>query len=221
MKVLIDSANLVEIERLIDDYPIDGVTTNPTILAKEQGDYLRHLREIRDRIGDERMLFVQTVSQNASEIVEEAKRIRAHIGADVYIKVPVILDGYKALKQLNRRGFKTLATAVFTAQQGLMAAKCGAQFVAPYVNRIDNMSGDGARVVADLTRLFHIYQLDTQVLAASFKNIHQVHRCSEAKVHAITASPEIIDSLHNHPSTEKSVAQFLIDWQGVFGKSRF
>jgi fructose-6-phosphate aldolase 2 len=217
MKILIDSANIESIKHLLDYYQIEGVTTNPTILVKEQLAYWEQLKKIRKIIGKDKMFFVQTVAENANDIVEEAQKIISEIDENVYIKVPVIKEGYKALKELERLGIKTLATAIFTAQQALMAARCGADYVAPYVNRIDNVSGDGSKVVAEIVKLYDMYQLKTEVLAASFKNVNQVHKCSLAGAHLITASPDIIEELHSHPSSEISVNQFTKDWKARFG----
>ncbi|MDV2685191.1 transaldolase family protein [Alkalihalophilus lindianensis] len=218
MKILIDSANIHSIKQLSDYYQIEGVTTNPTILAKEQSDYLQQLREIRQLIGENKMLFVQTISENATDIVEEAKKIISEIDENVYIKVPAIREGYKAMKELNQLGIDTLATAIYTAQQALMAARCGAAYVAPYVNRIDNVSGDGIKVVSEIIELFITHRLKTEVLAASFKNVNQVHKCSLVGAQFVTASPDIIEELHFHPCSELSVDQFTIDWKERFGK---
>ncbi|WP_332634235.1 transaldolase family protein [Halalkalibacter flavus] len=219
MRVLIDSANINDIKKLIDCYQIEGVTTNPTILAVEDADYWDQLKKIRNLLGREKMFFIQTLAEDAEGIVEEALKITSEIDEDVYIKVPVIDEGYKALKELNRLGVKTLATAIFTSQQALMAAKCGADFVAPYVNRIDNISGDGINVVSEIVKLFTVYQLQTEVIAASFKNVNQVHKCSLEGAHAITASPDIIINLHSHPSTQISVKKFTNDWYEKFATS--
>ncbi|WP_227938381.1 transaldolase family protein [Alkalihalobacillus deserti] len=217
MKILIDSANIENIKHLTDYYQIEGVTTNPTILAKEQLDYLEQLKQIRKIIGKDKMFFVQTISENAADIVDEAKRIISEIDENVYIKVPAIKEGYKALKELHHLGINTLATAIFTAQQALMAARCGANYVAPYVNRIDNVSGDGIKVVSEIVELFNTHQLKTEVMAASFKNVNQVHKCSLVGAQFITASPDVIEELHSHPSSEISVNQFTKDWQERFG----
>ncbi|MDV2685554.1 transaldolase family protein [Alkalihalophilus lindianensis] len=135
----------------------------------------------------------------------------------VYIKVPAIKEGYKALKELNLLGINTLATAIFIPQQALMAAGCGADYVAPYVNRIDNVSGDGIKVVSEIVEVYNTHQLKTEVMAASFKNVTQVHKCSLVGAQFITASPDVIEEHHSHPSSEISVNQFTKDWQERFG----
>ncbi|PLS03743.1 transaldolase family protein [Neobacillus cucumis] len=217
MKIFIDSANLQQIRHLIENYQIEGVTTNPSILAKEKEDYWDVLKQIQTIIGRERPLFVQTLSETADEMVQEAENIVQTLGGKIYIKVPAVKEGYKAMKELNKLGINTLGTAIFTAQQALMCANCGIQYVAPYVNRIDQLSGDGVGVVADIVKLFNTFQLQTKVLAASFKNVNQVHKCSLAGAHSITASPDIIEALHEHPSSIISVEGFSKDWQKRFG----
>jgi fructose-6-phosphate aldolase 2 len=162
-------------------------------------------------------LFVQTLSKTADEIVQEAENIVQMLAGNIYVKVPAVKEGYKAMKELNKRGINTLGTAIFTAQQALMSANYGVQYVAPYVNRIDNLSGEGIEVVAEIVKLFNTYQLQTEVLAASFKNVNQVHKCSLAVAHSVTVSPDIIEALHEHPSSVISVEGFSKDWQERFG----
>jgi fructose-6-phosphate aldolase 2 len=217
VKIFIDSANLSQIRQLTEYYQIDGVTTNPSILAKEKEDYWDVLKQIQTIIGTEKPLFVQTLSKTADEIVQEAENIVQTLAGNIYVKVPAVKEGYKAMKKLNKLGINTLGTAIFTAQQALMSANCGVQYVAPYVNRIDNLSNDGIQVVAEIVKLFNTFQLQTEVLAASFKNINQVHKCSLAGAHSVTVSPDIIEALHVHPCSAVSVEGFSKDWQGRFG----
>ncbi|MFB6465425.1 transaldolase family protein [Cytobacillus sp. Hz8] len=221
MKILIDSANVEKIRELNEYYTIDGVTTNPTILAKEKKDYIDVLKEIHSIIGNEKMLHVQVVAQTAEKMVKEAELIRGLIEGNIFIKVPVTKEGYKAMKTLSENGYNVLATAVFTVQQALMAAKCGAKYIAPYVNRIDNASRNGVQVVSDIVHLLSLYGLQAGVLAASFKNISQVHQCSLAGAQAVTCNPEIIEKLVNSLYTDKSVCQFTEDWKNSFGKDSF
>jgi len=197
MLYILDTANLEQIKRAFDLYPMSGVTTNPTIISKENRNFLDILEEIREIIGEDKMLHVQAVSLKAEDIVKEAEYLNDTIGGNIYIKIPVIPEGIKAMKILKKKGIKITATAVFTAEQALMAAIAGAEFVAPYVNRIDNISGNGVCVVAQIVKLFEIHHIDAKVLAASFKNVQQVHEVILAGAHSATVNAEIMDGLLN------------------------
>ncbi|MGV8983916.1 fructose-6-phosphate aldolase [Clostridium sp.] len=217
MLYIIDTANLDAIEKAYNFYPMAGVTTNPTIISKENKSFLDILKGIRKIIGTESMLHVQVVSLTAEKMVQEAEYLNSVIGGNLYVKIPVIPEGIKAIKILKQKGIKTTATAIFTAQQALMAAVSGASFVAPYVNRIDNISGDGVSVVAQIVQLFEQYDIDAKVLAASFKNVQQVHNVALVGGHAVTVNPEILDAMLAHPLTDWSINQFVNDWESVYG----
>lgn len=217
MLYILDTANLEAIKRAYDLYPMSGVTTNPSIIAKENRSFLEILKDIRKIIGNESMLHVQVLGTTAELMVKEAEYISKEIGGNLYIKVPVIPEGIKAMKILKSKGIKITATAVLTPQQALMAAVAGADFVAPYVNRIDNISGNGVSVAAEIVELFKIHNIDTKVLAASFKNVQQVHAVSLAGAQSVTVNPEIFDKLLEHPITDWSVDQFVKDWESVYG----
>ena len=198
-------------------YPLSGVTTNPSIIAKEKGDFWQILKEIRGVIGNDKMLHVQTVQTTAKKMVEEAKLIKEKIGGDIYIKIPISEEGLKAVPMIKNLGIGVTMTAIFTPAQALMAAKAGADFVAPYVNRLDNILGDGTNVVAEIVQQFEIYGLDCKVLAASFKNAEQVHRCALCGCHSVTVSADVLKSLITHPMTDAAVEGFERDWKGVYG----
>lgn len=220
MIYLLDTANIKEIERINDLYPIMGVTTNPTIIAKENRSFLEILGDIRRVIGMDAMLHVQVLGIKSDEMIKEAHYLKDTIGGNLYIKIPVTSQGIKAMKLLKKEEFKLTATAIFTAQQALMASVAGADFVAPYVNRIDNISGNGVKVVQNIIDQINLYGLKTRVLAASFKNVQQVHEVSKVGGHSITVNAEIMDGLLAHPLTDTSVKQFVKDWEGVYGPGK-
>ncbi|MDP4145014.1 MAG: fructose-6-phosphate aldolase [Bacillota bacterium] len=220
MIYLLDTANLEQIKKAFEFYPMSGVTTNPTIISKENRNFLDILKEIREVIGEDKMLHVQALGATAEEIVKEAEYLSQAIGGNLYIKIPVIPEGIKAMMILKQKGMKITATAIFTAQQALMAAVAGADFVAPYVNRIDNISGSGVDVVAQIVQLFENYALDAKVLAASFKNVQQVQEVALAGGHSVTVNAEIMDALLTHPLTDWSVNQFITDWEKVYGAKK-
>lgn len=217
MIYILDTADLAAIKHCNEFYPLSGVTTNPSIIAKEKGDFWQILKEIRGVIGNDKMLHVQTVQTTAKKMVEEAKLIKEKIGGDIYIKIPIGEEGLKAVPMIKNLGIGVTMTAIFTPAQALMAAKAGADFVAPYVNRLDNILGDGTNVVAEIVQQFEIYGLDCKVLAASFKNAEQVHRCALCGCHSVTVSADVLKSLITHPMTDAAVEGFEHDWKGVYG----
>lgn len=217
MIYILDTADLAAIKHCNEFYPLSGVTTNPSIIAKEKGDFWQILKEIRGVIGNDKMLHVQTVQTTAKKMVEEAKLIKEKIGGDIYIKIPIGEEGLKAVPMIKNLGIGVTMTAIFTPAQALMAAKAGADFVAPYVNRLDNILGDGTNVVAEIVQQFEIYGLDCKVLAASFKNAEQVHRCALYGCHSVTVSADVLKSLITHPMTDAAVEGFERDWKGVYG----
>ncbi len=217
MIYILDTADLAAIKHCNEFYPLSGVTTNPSIIAKEKGDFWQILKEIRGVIGNDKMLHVQTVQTTAKKMVEEAKLIKEKIGGDIYIKIPISEEGLKAVPMIKNLGIGVTMTAIFTPAQALMAAKAGADFVAPYVNRLDNILGDGTNVVAEIVQQFEIYGLDCKVLAASFKNAEQVHRCALCGCHSVTVSADVLKSLITHPMTDAAVEGFERDWKGVYG----
>lgn len=220
MLILLDTANLEGIRKLNDMYPIDGITTNPSIIVKEKTNFIDLIKEIRSIIGTDKMLHVQTLGTTALEIVEEAEYLNEKIGGNFYVKIPVTDEGIKAMKILKEKNIKVSATSIITALQGLIAAKAGAEYVIPYVNRIDNISGDGVGVVSEMVCIFEAYGFKTKVLAASFKNVDQIKRACLAGTHAITAAQDIITQLLQHPLTDWSVEQFTKDWENMYGKGK-
>lgn len=217
MKYLIDSANLKEIRHACEFYPVEGVTTNPSLVAKEQKDFVELIDAIRRIIGKERMLHVQATAKAADSIVHEAELLQERLGDNFFVKIPIGEEGLKAASMLKEREIGVTMTAIFTPQQALIAAKAGADFVAPYVNRLDNISADGVQVVADIVELFAIHDLDCQVLAASFKNVEQLHRVALAGAHSATISGDLLRAAIAHPMTDSAVEGFDRDWAAVYG----
>ena len=171
MKLIIDDAHIDLIKKIYEYYPVDGVTTNPSILAKSGRQPFEVLKEIRSFIGEEAELHVQVVAKDADGMVDDAHRIVKELGANTYVKVPSISEGFKAMKALAKENINITATAIYTPMQAYLAAKCGASYAAPYVNRIDNMGFNGIQVAKQIHDIFKNNNLKTEVLAASFKNL--------------------------------------------------
>ena len=220
MKLLIDDANIREIRRLYDLYPIDGVTTNPSILAKAGPDPVAVLQEIRAFIGEDALLFAQALALTAEGMVADTHRIIEICGKNTIVKLPSIPEGFKAMKILKEEGIATCGTVVYTPMQAFLAAKAGASFVAPYVNRIDNMGYDGVKVVKEIQDILVNNHMDhCMVLAASFKNSQQVLELCAYGVGSATAAPDVIDSFVKNPAIDKAVQDFIHDFENATGKS--
>lgn len=217
MKLLIDDADLQAIRRVCDLYPCDGVTTNPSILAKTGRPPREVLEEIRAFLGPEADLHVQVLSRDAEGMVREGRRIAQVLGKNTYIKVPAVPQGLKAMRALSGQGFRVTATAVYTPQQAFLAGKAGADFAAPYVNRIDNLGGDGVETACRIQELYRKNGMKTQVLAASFKNTRQVLALAEYGAAAATASPDVIEGLLRDPAVSAAVDAFASDFEGLCG----
>ena len=217
MIYILDTADLAAIKHCNEFYPLAGVTTNPSIISKENTEFWGLVKEIRSIIGKDKMLHVQTVQTEASKMVEEAKLLKKELGGDFYVKIPIGEEGLKATKELKKLGIGVTMTAIFTPAQALIAAKAGASFVAPYVNRLDNILGDGTDVVAQIVEELEIFGLDCKVLAASFKNAEQVHKCALAGCHSVTVTADVLKSLITHPMTDAAIEGFEKDWNKAFG----
>ena len=217
MKLYLDTANLDAIRETVAYYPIVGVTTNPTILSREGGDPVATLKAIRAIIGEDRQLHVQLTETVPERMIEEAKAIVALLGKNTYIKVPVGEVGLKVTAALAALGIGVTETAIFTAGQALLAARAGASYVAPYVNRLDNILADGVGVVSDIAQIFAVHGIDTEVLAASFKSSEQVIRVALAGGHTATLPPDVLKNLLGHPLTTAAVDNFAADWSRTFG----
>lgn len=218
MFYILDTADLDAIRHCNEFYPLAGVTTNPSIIAKENCDFWSLIKQIRSIIGEEKMLHVQTTQKTAEKIVEEAKLLQKELKGKLFIKIPINEEGIKATMELKRLGIGVLMTAIFTPAQALMAAMAGADFVAPYVNRIDNILGDGTEVVAEIVKQFKIYGTECRVLAASFKNAEQVHKCASAGCQCVTVTADILKALISHPMTDAAIEGFDRDWKSVYGE---
>ncbi len=217
MLYILDTADLEAIKHCNEYYPLAGVTTNPSIIAKENTDFWVLVKEIRKIIGDDKMLHIQTTQTTAEKIVEEAKLLKYELGGEFYIKIPISEEGLKATKMLKKEGIGVTMTAIFTPPQALVAAKAGAAFVAPYANRLDNIIGDGCEVVSQIVEELDRYDLDCQVIAASFKNAEQVHKCAMAGCHCVTVTGDLLKLIISHPMTDAAVESFKSDWKSVYG----
>lgn len=217
MKLIIDDADIKKIEELYSIFAIDGVTTNPSILAKNGRQPFETLREIREFIGPEAELHVQVTAGTAEGMLEDADRIRKELGKNTYVKVPTTTEGLKAMKALSAERANITATAIYTQMQAFLAGKAGAHYAAPYVNRIDNLGANGVKTAKDIHDIFKKNGLKTEVLAASFKNSQQVQELCEYGIGASTISPDVIEGLIKNDSVTMAVAAFTKDFENLCG----
>lgn len=219
MKLLIDNANIEDIKRVYEFYPIDGVTCNPTILLKEGKNPYELLKEIREFIGKEAQLHVQVISSKAEGMIEDGHKIQEILGKNTYIKIPVVPEGLKAIKYLASEGANVTGTAIYNQMQGYLAGKAGAKYVAPYVNRIDNLGYNGIAVAKQIHDMLKRANLETEVITASFKNSHQVLELCEYGVGASTVSPDVIEGFIKSDIITTAVDAFVNDFEKLCGEN--
>ena len=221
MKLLIDDADIEKIKKIYEFYAIDGVTTNPSILAKSGRKPYEVLGEIRELLGEEAELHVQVVSSNADDMINEGKKIVEKLGKNTYVKIPTVPEGLKAMRILHEEGYKITATAIYTPLQAYLAAKAGANYAAPYVNRIDNLGTNGIEVTRKIHDIFENNGFNTQILAASFKNSLQVLELCEYGVGAATVAPDIIEGfINNTTNVSAAVQDFTDDFEKLCGEGK-
>ena len=210
MKLFIDSGNIKDIETLAAIGIIDGVTTNPSLLAKEPGDYRQNLKRICDIVNGP--VSGEVVATDFAGMIREGHDI-AKIDSRMIVKVPLTRDGVRACKTLSGEGIKVNVTLVFSAAQALLAAKAGATFVSPFVGRLDDISTNGMGLIKEIVEIFDNYAFKTEVLVASCR--HPIHIVEAARMGAdiCTCPPAVIDALFNHPLTSIGLEKFLKDWE--------
>lgn len=217
-KILIDSADIKKAREIERYYTIAGITTNPTILSKIEGSLEDKLKELKEFTYGKYEVHVQTTESEVEKIVEEAKKLRDYFGESFYIKIPVTKSGLEAMKLCSKEDIRVTATAILTPMQALAAAKNGANYVAPYVNRMENVGQDAKEAILEISNLLIDYP--TEILAASFKNVKQVQDILRYGAEAVTIAPEIIEASIWHPYTDKSVFDFEKDWGNRFGDKK-
>lgn len=217
-KILIDSADIKKAREIERYYTIAGITTNPTILSKIEGTLENKLKELKEFTYGKYEVHVQTTESEVEKIVEEAKKLRDYFGESFYIKIPVTKSGLEAMKLCSKEDIRVTATAILTPMQALAAAKNGANYVAPYVNRMENVGQDAKEAIFEISNLLIDYP--TEILAASFKNVKQVQDILRCGAEAVTIAPEIIEASIWHPYTDKSVFDFEKDWGNRFGDKK-
>jgi len=212
MKIFIDTANIDEIRKANDWGVIDGVTTNPSLVAKEGRGFDEVVREIISLIDGP--ISLEVIILQSDEMIKEAIEMSGW-SKNVVIKIPMTPEGLKAVKILNTKKIKTNATLVFSANQGILAAKAGATYVSPFIGRLDDIGHDGMQVVRDMVTIFNIYHFKTEIIVASIRHPLHVIEAAKAGAHVVTIPFNVIEKMFSHPLTDAGLAKFLSDWKKV------
>jgi Transaldolase len=215
MQFFLDTGNVDEIKQALEWGILDGVTTNPTLIAKTGRPFMEVVKEILQLVDGP--VSLETVSRDAKGMVEEGRKL-AELGDNVVVKIPMTPEGIIAVQELESEGIPTNVTLVFSPTQALIAAKAGATFVSPFIGRLDDISSDGMKLIRDIKTIFDNYDFDTQIIVASVR--HPMHVLEAALIGAdICTMPfEVMKKLFQHPLTDKGIELFLKDWEKVPGK---
>ncbi len=210
MKLFLDTANLAQIKKLNQMGIVDGITTNPTLVAKEPGEFEDIIAAIcREVKGD---VSAEVVSTNFDGMVAEAKHLSS-IAPNVVVKIPIIPEGLRATKTVSGAGIRVNMTLVFSANQGLLAAKAGASFISPFIGRLDDIGQRGMELVEDLVKIRDNYSLEAEVLVGSIRPPQHVLEAAKAGADIATMPPEIMEKMMQHPLTDSGLKRFLDDWE--------
>lgn len=212
MKLFIDTANLDEIKEVSSWGVLDGVTTNPSLIAKEGRDFKTVVKEITDIVDGP--ISAEVVSLDHQGMLEEARDL-VKIHKNIIIKVPMTKEGLKAVTIMDQEGIKTNVTLVFSANQALLAARAGASYVSPFVGRLDDIGNEGIYLVEDIAEIFDIYAIETEIISASIRHPIHVLQSAKAGAHIATIPYKVFNQMLVHPLTDSGIEQFLKDWESV------
>lgn len=210
MKFFIDTANIDEIRRGVDMGMVDGVTTNPSLIAKENRPFIDILKDICSVVDGP--ISAEVVSLEAEGMVKEAKEL-VRLSDNIVIKIPMIVEGLKATKMLKAEGIRTNVTLVFSSAQALLAAKAGATYVSPFVGRLDDIAQNGMELISDILSIYRNYGIQSEVIVASVRNPMHIMDAAMLGADICTIPLKVIEQLAKHPLTDKGMAQFLADWE--------
>ncbi len=214
MKIFIDTANVEEIRQANDMGVICGVTTNPSLIAKEGRDFNEVIKEITSIVDGP--ISGEVISLETKGMVEEG-RVIAKIHKNMVVKIPMTEEGLKAVKILKSEGIKTNVTLIFTPSQALLAARAGATFVSPFLGRLDDINGDAMELIEKIVDIFNIHGIDTEIIAASVRNPMHATEAAVAGAHIATIPFGVIKQMIKHPLTDSGIEKFMSDWKATFG----
>ena len=217
MKFFVDTANVEEIKKANDMGIICGVTTNPSLIAKEGRDFAEVIKEITDIVDGPISGEVKATTVDAEGMIAEGREI-AKIHPNMVVKIPMTVEGLKAVKVLNAEGVKTNVTLVFSAAQALLAARAGASYVSPCLGRLDDISMPGIDLIYEITEIFQMHDIETEIIAASIRNPIHVIDCAKAGADIATVPYKVLEQMTKHPLTDQGIAKFQADYKAVFGE---
>ena len=217
MKFFIDTANVEDIKRANDMGVICGVTTNPSLIAKEGRDFKEVIKEITSIVDGPISGEVKATTVDAEGMIREGREIAA-IHPNMVVKIPMTVEGLKAVKVLSSEGIKTNVTLIFTANQALLAAEAGATYVSPFLGRLDEINQPGIELVRTIAEIFAVYGYETEIIAASVRNPIHVTDCALAGADIATVPYKVIEQMTKHPLTDQGIEKFQADYKAVFGE---
>lgn len=210
MRFFLDTANIEEIKDIYSLGIISGVTTNPSLIAKEEGKLEDIINEISSIVDGP--VNAEVVSNDYENMIVEAEKL-ARINNNVVVKIPMTREGLKAVKYLSKKGIKTNVTLIFSMTQALLAARAGATFVSPFIGRLDDIGFNGIDLIKEICEVFNIHDIDTKVIAASIRNPIHIKEAAKAGAHIATVPAKVIDQLIKHPLTDQGIEKFMNDWK--------
>ena len=214
MKLFIDSGNIKDIQALVPLGIIDGITTNPTLLSKEPGDYRENLKKICQIVKGP--TSAEVTETEAQAMIRQGREL-SQIDPLIVVKVPLTRDGIKACKALSDEGIKVNVTLCFSPAQALLAAKVGAAYISPFVGRLDDVSTHGMELIRDIVEIYENYSFQTEILVASTRSPMHIVEAARMGADICTCPPAVIDALFNHPLTDVGLKKFLADWERAYG----
>ena len=217
MKFFVDTANVEDIKKANDMGVICGVTTNPSLIAKEGRNFAEVIKEITDIVDGPISGEVKATTVDAEGMIKEGREIAA-IHPNMVVKIPMTVEGLKAVKVLHAEGIKTNVTLVFTSAQALLAARAGASYVSPFLGRLDDISMPGIDLIYDITEIFQMHNIETEIIAASVRNPIHVIDCAKAGADIATVPYTVLEQMTKHPLTDQGIAKFQADYKAVFGE---
>lgn len=216
MKFFVDTANVGDIKKANDMGVICGVTTNPSLIAKEGRDFNEVIKEITSIVDGPISGEVKATTVDAEGMIKEGREIAA-IHPNMVVKIPMTVEGLKAVKVLSSEGIKTNVTLIFSANQAILAANAGATYVSPFLGRLDDISQPGIELIRQISEIFDIYGYDTEIIAASIRNPIHVTDCALAGADIATIPYKVIEQMTKHPLTDQGIEKFQADYRAVFG----
>lgn len=217
MELYIDSADTLAIHDLVNVLPVNGVTTNPSLVAKSGVELTKLISELRTILGNEKLIFAQVLAKDTPTIIREAQYLH-ELCANMVVKIPVDRAGLAAITQLKQRNIPTLGTAIYSTSQAMLAAFAGADYIAPYFNRMENNNINAKQAVSDMQQFIQLHKMECKILAASLKNTAQVADCLLSGAAAVTLPVDVMCEMFNSPLAKHAIDDFSHDWNRAFNR---